>query len=223
MRNMQKYVGFLIGINLILLNFLFSQTQKDVIKFSHKLHLENEVECETCHQNAANSQTGKDNLMPSMESCSDCHDIEEENECGICHSNINEPGEITRIQSYSLLFSHEKHLKSNINCLKCHADINKKEFAGVYHLPAMDKCMNCHTKKTVTNQCNACHAPDEQLRPVSHRGDFMHIHGQSAKTGNMDVSVNMSCSSCHSDNYCQNCHEGENVEKNIHPLNFEFT
>ncbi|NOY06464.1 MAG: cytochrome c3 family protein, partial [Chlorobi bacterium] len=43
------------------------------IRFSHKTHVDNEVECTTCHE-ATESISAKDNLVPKPEVCVDCHD-----------------------------------------------------------------------------------------------------------------------------------------------------
>ncbi len=47
----------------------------DRIIFPHDVHFENEVECATCHEGAADSQAASDRLLPDMDVCADCHDI----------------------------------------------------------------------------------------------------------------------------------------------------
>ena len=44
----------------------------DIITFSHQLHIEDvEVECETCHEGAADSTYYG---FPTMDVCSECHE-----------------------------------------------------------------------------------------------------------------------------------------------------
>ena len=42
--------------------------------FSHKLHLGMGLECVTCHRAAATSTKADDDLLPSKQICSGCHD-----------------------------------------------------------------------------------------------------------------------------------------------------
>jgi hypothetical protein len=207
--------------------FLFAQMNQDdyELKFSHKLHVvENETECTTCHGAAETSQTGADNLLPDMETCGSCHDVEDDENCGMCHSNVEEPAAVPRVKDYNTKFSHEKHLGAKLECSSCHSGIENRTAAGIpTDLPKMNDCMNCHSSKSVSNDCQTCHNADENLMPASHTPNFVHTHSDLAKSGAKEMSMDMNCSTCHSDNFCQECHEGENLDNTTHPMNFAFT
>ncbi len=194
------------------------------LKFSHKTHVKaNEIDCETCHATAATSTRGNDNLMPSMETCSACHDVESEDGCALCHTDVNNPGTATRVENYSVIFSHQAHLQSGLECVSCHRAVSEKEQVEPYVLPPMADCMNCHEKKDVSNTCNSCHTPSESLKPLNHGLDFLHTHGDLARLPQREAQTDLNCNLCHQVSYCESCHEGDNLDRQTHPLNYEFT
>lgn len=199
-------------------------THEIELKFSHKLHVvDNEIECQTCHSQAENSLTGSDNLLPDMETCGDCHDIEDENNCKQCHSNPEEPQAVPRIEKYSKKFPHQKHLATGLTCDNCHGDIKELESTVAQILPTMTECIACHQEKTASTQCETCHLPNENLKPLSHSPNFIHTHSDLARNDATDISGNKKCSTCHQTNFCQDCHEGDNLDRRTHPLNYQFT
>ncbi len=194
------------------------------LKFSHKLHsIEQEIECITCHANAQSSLTGTDNLMPEMETCADCHDVEDDESCRLCHSDAGNPRSVSRIETFSPKFSHKKHIDGKLNCSDCHADIPQKTSVDPFKLPGMQNCMDCHQSKNVSTECAVCHSPEDRLKPVSHIPGFIHNHSDLAQMNETAVSNDMSCITCHKTEFCQNCHEGDNLDRETHPLNFQFT
>ena len=73
-----KKIFFLFTLLSLFGLLLSNSSEINELKFSHKYHvLGEEIECETCHEPANKSVTGKDNLLPTMETCADCHDIED--------------------------------------------------------------------------------------------------------------------------------------------------
>lgn len=214
---------------LVCCGFLFwsaqsRSTQDNELKFSHKLHVEeNELECEMCHSEAEASLSGTDNLMPDKEICAECHEVEEEEECQLCHSDLEDPQAFPRIETYSSLFSHEKHITAEYECQDCHINIAAKESVLPYLLPKMMECVNCHGTKSAAAECETCHMPGENLKPPSHSIDFVHSHSDLADYSVENMSANMNCSNCHQQQYCQDCHEGDNLDRITHPLNFQFT
>ncbi|HQV32821.1 MAG TPA: cytochrome c3 family protein [Calditrichia bacterium] len=184
-------------------------------QFSHKLHVGDEgLECVDCHAGAESSVTGKDDLLPALSICMDCHEAED---------NIADPMMLPRIDTYSEKFSHAKHIEANFDCQACHTEVVAKEAVGDYILPDMVACLDCHEHKAAEVECASCHMPFEDLKPMSHRGDFKHAHGEHAKLGTEAMSADMSCAVCHKQEFCQECHEGENLGRLSHPLNYEFT
>lgn len=214
---MKKYIIPFTIVALFILyfgaTFLYSD-EKDDLEFSHKLHVvENEVECLTCHAQAEESVSGKDNLLPSKAICNDCHDADE----------VGNPEMAPPVEDYSAKFSHQKHLSSGLECESCHSDVTKAETARAYVLPNMLDCMGCHKTKNVSNECSTCHLPSENLQPLSHTPNFKHNHGDLARAQVKDISADMSCTTCHTQNFCQTCHEGDNLGRLTHPLNYEVT
>ncbi len=182
--------------------------------FSHKKHvIEEEIECADCHSPAESSKTGLDNLLPAKTICLDCHEAEEVGNFDLVYS----------IESYSEKFSHEQHIAAGNNCESCHSAVTQKEEAFPYILPTMAECMNCHEQQVVSVECATCHTPLENLKPMSHTINFVNNHGDQARMSAEEMSADMSCMVCHTEQYCQDCHEGENLARFTHPLNYEFT
>lgn len=214
---MKKYMIPLTIAGLLILYFgatsLYSD-EKSGLEFSHKVHVvDNEVECITCHAQAEESESGKDDMLPSKAICNDCHEADE----------VGNPEMLPRVDDYSAMFSHKQHLSSGLECETCHVSVAKAETAEEYVLPDMLDCMSCHTTKAVSNECSTCHLPSESLLPVSHTPNFKHNHGDLARAQVKDISADMSCTTCHTQNFCQNCHEGDNLDRLTHPLNYETT
>jgi hypothetical protein len=210
MNKKMKLIIFIICclIGLLVFSALAGKEKSDLI-FSHKLHvIENELDCNTCHEAALNSVLGKDNLMPSKESCGDCHDIESPDDCGICHSEPENAKIIPRVGTVYPFYSHKKHLNVGLECKDCHQGIEKKDVVEPYLLPIIESCQTCHTEKKV--------------KPQSHSSEYMHSHGDDAKSKTIKIDASQTCSACHAPVFCQYCHEGDNLDRVTHPLNYAF-
>lgn len=222
---MKKFILAIVGVIALWFWGLYTLANNETeLKFSHKMHVqENELECTTCHPKAETSATGMDNLMPAMNVCADCHDVQDSENCGTCHSDLENPRRVSRIDRYSQKFSHEKHLNTGLDCLACHAAVVSKETAAAIILPSMGECLQCHETRAVLTECSSCHLPEENLRPVSHTPNFLHNHSDLARNNMIPGSRNLACTTCHKIDYCQTCHEGDNLDRQTHPLNFQFT
>jgi ribosomal protein L40E len=203
--------------------FLFVAAQdRDVILFSHQYHvLEEEMACADCHTTVGESTTGSDNLLPAMEVCADCHDVDDESGCNQCHNNVEQASTAARITDYNQLFSHEKHLSADLECSTCHGEVEEIGINKHLKIPDMIKCMDCHQNKVVSTECRTCHTSDERIKPANHDLAFMETHGDIAS--NFVSTMGKNCATCHKTEFCQDCHEGENLNRFSHPLNFEFT
>lgn len=193
----------------------FINWESDLV-FSHKFHAEDaEAECSDCHSKATESITGADDLLPEMETCYSCHD--EDMDCESCHLNGEEPIILPRIQNYSEKFNHKIHAKNEISCEKCHAEVLvKEEVNSGLHLPIMDDCMTCHETPTDFSGCYLCHTNSEILKPGDHVATWKVNHGLFAES-------ETNCESCHTDSYCIDCHQGENLSSQAHPTDFIIT
>jgi hypothetical protein len=211
---MKKNLKFIMSIMLIfLVLFAFSalaEKESAGLIFSHKKHvIDNEISCETCHAAVENSQSGTDNLLPGMDVCGNCHDVESTDNCKMCHSNPDNIKPAVKVQNYFPLFSHKMHLSAGLDCASCHAEMRTKTTVEPYVLPVISNCQQCHSERKVM--------------PRSHVPNYYHIHGDDARTNLNEVTASQNCVTCHSNRFCQNCHEGDNLDRKTHPLNYEFT
>ncbi len=183
--------------------------------FSHQRHVViEEMECSDCHEAAESSLKGEDDLLPSMEACLDCHD----------EGEVPDPAAYPRINDFSKTFSHKKHLDNGETCQSCHEEVVNKTEAEPYRLPDMIFCMDCHERKRAASiDCRSCHLPDENLLPASHTPGFRHNHADIARTDARQIHADKDCSVCHKTQFCEDCHEGDNLDRFTHPLNYEFT
>jgi len=173
---------------------------KDLIKFSHKLHVADlETKCNQCHTVAVNSVKSTDNLLPLMATCGGCHDVKDEKQCKLCHYE----GVMKKLihTQKDLNFSHKAHLDMGRQCTDCHQDIDKYAYAedSPKMFPAMENCYTCHHSKSATMSCEGCHTNLTNLKPANHlSANFLNEHKAASYIQN--------CMMCHSENYCQVCH-----------------
>jgi hypothetical protein len=183
--------------------------------FSHQLHVDDMgLVCDDCHADVEASTTGRDNLLPSMETCGDCHEVEDFDNCGLCHSNEDDPREVPRIDTYSPPFSHARHLTSGLECVNCHAEVAQQTTAEPVSLPAMVTCIDCHEDRGVARECSTCHLPSDRLTPDSHTPDFVHTHSDLARHADLaGEGEDKTCQTCHDDDFCQDCHQGDILDR----------
>jgi hypothetical protein len=179
--------------------------------FPHAKHAE-AADCATCHEGAAKSQSGKESLLPAIETCKGCHE----------QADLEMWGWTKAKSRHAELpnFSHEKHLgMPGIDCAHCHGAISNPLIAGtgkgeISHTV----CFACHDGKKATDDCASCHADVRVLRPLNHGVDYLHTH-QFAGRSSGDA-----CEECHrQDEQCSECHKGDNVLFLTHDRNYIFT
>ena len=212
MKNIILNVLLLIGLVLA-----GSTPWKSDLKFSHKYHIEEAgAECDVCHAAVLTSVSGKDDLLPAMETCYNCHD--EKMPCTSCHAKGEEPDLLPRVENYSEKFNHKLHIEKGTSCQVCHTGIeSKNEVNEGMHITGMDGCMQCHRTPAETDGCYLCHLENEQLIPVSHTESWSVMHGTASEAGAEK------CNLCHQENYCIDCHFGENLDNGSHPAEFLAT
>ncbi len=211
MRVKKYYLGFGI-ISILFLILTASQsfpnligekkTNKEIIKFSHRIH--EAVECESCHSNVLEATNLSMRLLPVKDNCASCHDVNDTENCNYCHyENVLEP----LIQKKSeLIFNHKSHIELGKNCVDCHKGLTEVDysFESVQANPKMENCYTCHNdKKNVTNACEACHISTANLIPADHQKvDYIKLHKFLA------TKPNSNCVMCHDNNSCETCHVG---------------
>ncbi len=181
---------------------------KKIIKFSHGYHLQEVgADCEDCHVNVRTSTALSDTLLPTMDACGSCHDVEDDDECETCHyEDVYEPFPADSIE---LNFNHKFHLESQkLNCETCHKGLDKvnygKESSTVF--PEMEQCATCHNNESVaTNECSSCHISTVNLLPDTHKEvNFLKNHKFAA------LQEDENCAMCHTNNFCEDCHVSTN-------------
>ncbi len=225
---------------LMALSLIWAQ-ESDQIPFPHDFHVQDaEIECLTCHENANESESVlNQSLLPTMETCSDCHDTEDD--CSVCHTNPDDPLPLEASRPpYTQDFSHQYHLARIPDCLTCHEYILDDNGEQPGKLWTLDDCRGCHQQKkpefhtldwrqnhglgmnlASQERCQVCHTPEScdqchQLQPFEqkiHQGDYIQRHGFEARTGVTD------CGSCHDvEQTCYTCHR----QRLIMPLDHSF-
>ncbi len=175
------------------------------IKFSHKFHLsEVGAECDVCHHDARTSKLSSDDLIGDHESCKSCHEEQISSACATCHVDTSDIEPIPNPKR-DLFFSHERHVSGNVKCTDCHAGLEGVTYATDANFPSMDACINCHGSRKVSVECATCHMDHAGLIPADHlAGDFKKDHRKLTRIGGLNVA----CSACHSESFCQDCHSG---------------
>ncbi|MFQ5602411.1 MAG: cytochrome c3 family protein [bacterium] len=196
--------GFILAAALIGLTQEKKLKRQEMIKFSHQYHLEEiGVECTDCHLQVPESTTADDNLIPTMDNCAECHDIEDDENCTQCHFEDEDTWQPFELAPASVLFNHKLHLaQEGVTCEKCHQNLRKVDYSTAGSKPNMIVCAECHNNQTATLECVNCHSNTLNLRPVNHTADFLMIHKQLARIDQEE------CVVCHTDNDCSECHQG---------------
>jgi len=173
--------------------------QKPVV-FSHEVHLEQEIGCTDCHTNAEQSMSAEDDNRPEKEICLTCHEEGGKEVGSIAWGAPREAqGRVEKIVS-ELNFSHKAHLERGADCEYCH--LAPEATQGKVAIPSMESCSRCHENRAGRNDCAICHKKPSILRPDDHDYAWINHHREAAREDDTR------CGKCHSQNYCQECHEG---------------
>ncbi|MFZ5446021.1 MAG: cytochrome c3 family protein [Myxococcota bacterium] len=167
-------------------------TKSRTLIFDHKKHLEmkeiNE-DCKVCHKVLPEPGVAQ-NLAPPMETCTGCHEHEQQfddGRCDVCHQDLSYYA-LRPISSFShkgdFLTGHVPLARSKPeSCATCH----DQQF-----------CTDCHAK-TVSMSLET-RFPEKIDRLMVHRGNFLARHTVEQKADPV------SCLRCHSTNFCSDCH-----------------
>jgi hypothetical protein len=154
------------------------------IKFSHKVHLAANADCNLCHARTAKSASAREIVSPGHQECTPCHQkTYSELDCSACHESLKAV----------INFSHEG------NWLGEHQETAARK---------MTVCTQCHDQ----SYCADCHNRQEELKPsikypeavergFIHRGDYLTRHALEA---GVDQTL---CLKCHGISSCNECHE----------------
>lgn len=208
--------------------------QQIPLAFSHVEHLtKQKLNCGFCHEDAEDSRSSVDNLIPKEESCAMCHDIDRDKpgkDCALCHPGFQAGQPVARvvIPVPNLKFNHEVHVEKKVRCQVCHGDLAAEGvgLATREHLPKMRLCLECHDGREAPNKCTTCHlagpggmlqtafasgtlAPSGVLHGDDHDLTFRRDHARVA------MSEEQYCGNCHKQEFCVGCHNGT-----VKPMDF---
>jgi hypothetical protein len=175
-----------------------------ILVFPHSPHIQNGVECLTCHDKAKTSTLSSDVLLPGSDVCQDCHG----------ESKGYKKPQMLPIWIYR--FTHQGH--KDQSCLICHENVENPV------LPKMETCIQCHNDVTASKDCFTCHSWEEAKRGY-HPPEWKRLHSEEARL------EREKCLLCHEESStlnnwgvpaCENCHVRENIALQRHPENFLF-
>jgi len=167
--------------------------------FNHKVHIEQETDCEHCHAGVAASVNSADLHLPGMEAgpgmdmCMHCHDgLQATKDCLACH--IEGRGRIQKNRG-KIPADHASALWSSQ-----HGDDAKMDDG--------ESCTMCHER----NSCMECHEGDNLFfGKRAHAPGYEFKHPMDVRSGRVE------CAACHeSTNFCAECHLEENVYPRSH-------
>ena len=158
-------IGLVIGVTFLflLITLGFSSKGGQPISFNHKKHLEQGLECDTCHPYY---KTQNFSGLPNITICLECHkepitkSPEEEKIRQFKKKGEEIPWRQVHREPDHVFFSHRRHVVSGkMPCQTCHGNIaeSEKPPSKPWVSMTMSWCMNCHAKNKVTNDCIACH------------------------------------------------------------------
>lgn len=172
--------------------------------FPHSPHVDGDVACLNCHAAIADASKlaagARHVQLPANPSknpaCSDCHDKDPE---------LAIPA---RAMPFRLRFDHKAHMGRVKDCKTCHQKLPEPGDTELVP-PPMAACTSCHNHQADFDgaRCSSCHldlkAYGKPSSAFSHKGDWLKIHGSMAKP------TAESCSACHDQTYCAECHSAQ--------------
>ncbi|HEY7531682.1 MAG TPA: cytochrome c3 family protein [Nitrospiraceae bacterium] len=138
-------------------------TEQDLqpVAFSHVQHAgELKVDCLYCHRSASTSPVSS---IPSMQLCMGCH-----------RNLANETTETRKLSAYweqqkpipwvrlqrlpdFVYFTHEMHLKTGLQCINCHGNVERMPYTPRAASYEMGWCLSCHQQRGASRDCWTCH------------------------------------------------------------------
>lgn len=214
------------------------------VRFSHRVHLSEGMQCVQCHTRITSSKVSAQNDLPTGEACDACHGdqhpqtAETSRHCADCHTHVEEQ-RVTATSSISaptLEFSHAAHLDRGAACSDCHGDFSDVGLATIRHLPREADCMRCHDGKQASQRCSTCHPSGSDGRLLTAIGDdpvadALIPRGKSAWGAEHDLAFVQDhagiaksnpelCATCHDESSCQDCHAGPIRPLRLHAADY---
>ena len=131
------------------------------IPFSHRLHLENQIECATCHEGSLNAAKAG---LPGVNLCMGCHEtvaadrapIQQLKKYAVLRAEIPWRGLPRFPKEAAVYFTHKRHSRAGIACETCHGNVaeGRVRLAGSAN---MGQCVECHRQNRAPTECLTCH------------------------------------------------------------------
>lgn len=194
--------------------------------FPHSTHLEQGLDCQTCHSAAAGSRDATDSLLPDGQLCGACHNGQVAPEIDTAPLADRMPanrtyrfdhefhlglGEVAPLiaaaidsgQYHGKPGDARRYLDAANACTACHRGLEESVVVTpMAHMPKMGDCIVCHTRVDNPFSCKECHLEGVNLRPADHTREFIDTHS----TGEVELDK-LSCLPCHGRNFpCMGCH-----------------
>ena len=142
--------------------FQWQSTPVQPIAFNHRVHLQNDMQCTSCH---AGVTEGPDAGIPSVTFCMACH-----------QAVATDNPEIKKVTAYAakeqdipwkpvywfyasehVRFQHGPHIRAGVDCQECHGDVTRQTVAVKSKKLNMNFCISCHRAKGASADCTTCH------------------------------------------------------------------
>ncbi|MEE9382557.1 MAG: cytochrome c3 family protein, partial [Nannocystaceae bacterium] len=155
-------------------------------------------------------------------------------ECDKCHVGVIDNVRTVRsiVPTARLIFSHKIHAQRGVKCSTCHAGMDKVRMATTLQLPREQTCLECHDGVQAASRCSTCHPTERGGKLATHnRADVwlprLVPQGASAWGANHDLTFVQDhagvakanpglCATCHDDDSCRACHDGDVRPLRIH-------
>lgn len=132
------------------------------IAYTHTVHLAKGLPCTFCHVGV---DQGPEARIPGVNVCMSCHSsiATDRPEIKKIAAYMARGEEIpwVRVYNYSesahVRFNHAPHIRAGVDCALCHSDLTKQTTAERKVNMNMGFCINCHTQKKVSIDCETCH------------------------------------------------------------------
>ena len=132
------------------------------IAYTHTVHLAKGLPCTFCHVGV---DQGPEPRIPGVTVCMSCHQSIATDRPEIkkiaAYKERGEEIPWVRVYSYSdsahVRFNHAPHIAAGVDCASCHGDLTKQTTAERKVNMNMGFCINCHTQKKVSIDCETCH------------------------------------------------------------------
>jgi hypothetical protein len=142
--------------------FQLQSTPVQPIAFNHRRHLENGMECVSCHTGVTE---GPDAGIPSVIFCMACHqevatnnpEIKKLTDYAAKEQDIPWKPVYWFYPSEHVRFWHAPHIRAGVDCKECHGDMTQQTVAVRSRKLNMNFCISCHRAKGASADCATCH------------------------------------------------------------------